>query len=125
MPGNKVGVSVEYVYRADIGRSDQRNGYGISHFLPDDGNELVCRSGYYLAGEEDPPYRCEYKLQRLDSAFLQRIGARIKSLKREHLIELVPSIETRYGQVSTGSDFRSKKQSEGRRNPNRLRARDR
>jgi len=98
-PGNRVGTSVEYIYRAEIGRGEQRCGYGLSRFLPDERNRLVSGSGYYLAGEEDPPYRCDYQLLRIDKAFEERIGARWESFEHEHIRRLIPLIQAKYGQI--------------------------
>ncbi|MGA2425387.1 MAG: hypothetical protein ABSG07_15395 [Terriglobales bacterium] len=98
-PSNRVGTSVEYVYRADIGRGEQRCGYGVSRFLPDERNKLVTGSGYYLAGEENPPYRCDYQLLRIDVAFEEKIGARWESFGHGHLRKLIPLIQAKYGQI--------------------------
>jgi len=95
-PRNKIGVTVEYVFRADIGGGEQRSGYGISRFLPDGTTRLVTGSGSYLAGEENPPYRCDYQLQRIDAAFQKMLGVSLGSFDKEHLRALVPLLRSRY-----------------------------
>jgi hypothetical protein len=120
IPENEVGVSVEYVYNADIGSGERRTGWGISHFMPDGGDKLVVGNGYYLAGEEESPYRCSYELQRIDAAFQKAIGARINSLQKKRLAALIPLIREQYEQVSKSSDRRSKGGARNRRHPDRV-----
>jgi hypothetical protein len=84
-------VAAEYIFSAVTEGGESKRGYGLSRFYQRGGDKLVAGRGSYLAGEEEVPYRCQYRLERV-----------------EHEIENVPSfikgLAVTYGPVSRTDD---------------------
>lgn len=85
-------VAVEYIYSAVIQGADSRRGYGVSRFWPRHGERFVTGSGHYLAGEEKPTYKCNYRLERIEEPVT-------------NVTEFIIGLNNTYGSISTGSDL--------------------
>ena len=86
------GVLMKYLYEVERLSDEADNedepdggkyGYGESTFRRMVGvrSSVTRGSGYYLAAEECPPYRCSYRLRRIDAEYKKRIGAAKGKLK--------------------------------------------
>lgn len=79
------GFSVEYVYEVETPdhKGRPRRGYGESFFRapPADPRCPAGGYGYYLAAEDEHPFRCPYRLQRIDEEFKILIKAQSEALK--------------------------------------------
>jgi hypothetical protein len=84
-------IAVEYIYSAVIQGADSRRGYGVSRFWPHEGDRIVTGSGHYLAAEEKPTYKCNYRLERIDEPIT-------------NMTEFIQHLNEKYGSVPTGSN---------------------
>ena len=88
--GDRRDIVVEYIYEAEVGRA-RRTGYGVSTFHLNGKKTCASGHGYYLAGEEDSPYQCNYRLQRLGAKLISTLGT-AQPFSEEHLRKLVPGL---------------------------------
>jgi creatinine deaminase len=98
-------VVLEYVYRA---RRDnglwRRPGFGMCRFYADNDGRMTLGGGYYLAGEERPPRRCYYEMQKLDADLLKKLGVARLSRNSERLKKIIPRVKARFGTDSVRID---------------------
>jgi hypothetical protein len=72
-------ISLEYIFSATIA-GETKHGYGISHFMPEGGKNLVRGNGKYIAVEEPTLRWYTYSLKRIDDDLRRNIGASAEPL---------------------------------------------
>jgi cytosine deaminase len=110
IPANKLGVRVEYIYRADVDRGEAKLGFGVSSFHHNGRFKPEKGLGHYLAGEEEPVYRCDYRLQRLSQSYREQAKLPATSFDKHSLSRLIPRLhkfETAARRSATGPTLTS------------------
>jgi cytosine deaminase len=86
-------ITIEYIYVARFAAGQKRAGYGVTTFEVGSSRTMTSGGGYYFAAEETPPYRCSYKIRRVDRALLQRLRRTSLRLEARELRSVVPALK--------------------------------
>lgn len=86
-------ITIEYIYVARFAAGQKRAGYGVTTFDVGTARKMTSGGGYYFAAEETPPYRCSYKVRRVDRGLLKLLGRRSLPFDPPQLRGVVPRLK--------------------------------